>query len=172
MLITATLASTVGHGACNATVHSGMSVGGNAYTQLKATFADCCAACVADQKCAAFVTAAHGQGDECLLKADLSGPHAKAKNDCGIVGARYTRASGTSTSRTARTSTSGFTKVGARAGYHGACQVSLGQRTQMWSITRSKAGSRRGNSSASTAPSTTRRTSWAHATTPEFCGTS
>jgi hypothetical protein len=47
---------------CNATMHTGMSIGGNAYKQLKgATTAACCAACVADTKCAAFVTGGAGE---------------------------------------------------------------------------------------------------------------
>ena len=77
---------------CNATMFTGKSIGGTAYRQLKgSTVATaCCAACVADPKCAAFVTAddgaraAAGRG-ECLLKADLQNLHAKATNDCGIV---------------------------------------------------------------------------------------
>jgi hypothetical protein len=78
-------------GTCNATMYTGKSIGGNAYRQLKgSTVAACCAACVADPKCAAFVTADDGaRADaghgECLLKADLQNLHAKATNDCGVV---------------------------------------------------------------------------------------
>ena len=72
--------------ACKATLHRGMSVGGDAYRQMAANdTAGCCAACVADPRCAAFVTSAGGGGGECLLKKDLNDLHAKAKNDCGIV---------------------------------------------------------------------------------------
>lgn len=72
---------------CNATVHPGASIGGNAYRQLRVPPTACCAACVADRDCAAFVTAADGAGGgtECLLKADLTDPHSKPSNDCGIV---------------------------------------------------------------------------------------
>jgi hypothetical protein len=78
--IVATVAST-----CNATLKQGYSVGGNAYKQLKgADSAACCAACVADARCAGFVTSA-SDGGECLLKADLHNLHAKATNNCGAV---------------------------------------------------------------------------------------
>ena len=81
----AAAAGTVG-GTCNATMYTGKSVGGNAYKQLEgSTNAACCAACVADRKCAAFVTAGGSGHGECLLKADLQNFHAKATNDCGIV---------------------------------------------------------------------------------------
>lgn len=70
---------------CNVTLKKGCSVGGNAYKQLKgADSATCCAACVADTKCAAFVTSNTGSG-ECLLKADPHDLHAKASNDCATV---------------------------------------------------------------------------------------
>lgn len=70
---------------CNATMYTGMSIGGNSYRQLHVNgSAACCAACVADPECAAFVTGAGGS-KECLLKNDLSNMHAKASNDCGIV---------------------------------------------------------------------------------------
>mgnify|MGYP002262179434 CR=1 FL=1 len=72
------------HPACNATLHTGMSVGGNAYKTFNGGAAECCAACVADPKCAAFVTSTSTRGD-CFLKADLSGPHAKAPNNPAIV---------------------------------------------------------------------------------------
>ena len=71
--------------ACNATLKNGCSIGGNAYKQLKGEgAAACCAACVADTKCAGFVISNTGNG-ECLLKADLSNPHAKSSNDCAAV---------------------------------------------------------------------------------------
>ena len=74
------------HGAiCNATLKKGYSVGGNAYKQLKgADSAACCAACVADTKCAGFVTSSTS-GGECLLKADLRDLHPKSSNDCAAV---------------------------------------------------------------------------------------
>ena len=51
---------------CNATLKKGCSVGGNAYKQLKgADSTACCLACVADTKCAGFVTSDTGNG-ECL----------------------------------------------------------------------------------------------------------
>jgi hypothetical protein len=81
-----TFDSTESDDTCNATLHKGMSVGGNAYRELKCTATACCAACVADSKCAAFVTSSQDSADgACLLKADLSGPHAKASNNCGVV---------------------------------------------------------------------------------------
>lgn len=71
--------------ACNATLKKGCSIGGNAYKQLKgADSAACCAACVADTKCAGFVTSKTGSG-ECLLKADLRNFHTKLSNDCAAV---------------------------------------------------------------------------------------
>ncbi len=71
--------------ACNATLKNGCSIGGNAYKQLKGEgAAACCAACVADTKCAGFVISNTGNG-ECLLKADLGNPHAKSSNDCAAV---------------------------------------------------------------------------------------
>lgn len=70
---------------CNATLKKGCSVGGNAYRQLKgADSASCCAACVADTKCAGFVTSNTGS-NECLLKADLRDLHIKSSNDCAAV---------------------------------------------------------------------------------------
>ena len=75
-------------GTCNVTLKKGYSVGGLAYRQLKGTGSTaCCAACVADTKCAGFVVSAgRGRGGgECLLKADLHGIHAKSTNDCGAV---------------------------------------------------------------------------------------
>jgi len=69
---------------CKATLHSGQSIGGAAYKVLSKTGATaCCAACVADKHCAAFVT--QPATTTCLLKADLSSPHAKKSNNCGIV---------------------------------------------------------------------------------------
>lgn len=68
---------------CNATVRRGQSIGGDAYHEFSsATFGECCSACQSDARCKAFVTSRRGQ---CFLKADLSGPHPKATNDCGIV---------------------------------------------------------------------------------------
>lgn len=68
---------------CNATLHTDMSIGGNAFKEFKAGTAECCAACVADPMCAAFVIST--ASNTCFLKADLTGPHAKTDNDCGVV---------------------------------------------------------------------------------------
>ena len=85
VLLLAVAACPAAAATCNATLHSGMSIGGDAYKQLPgSSTAACCVACVADPKCLAFVTHAGG-GGECSLKADVNNLHAKSWNDCGVV---------------------------------------------------------------------------------------
>ena len=66
---------------CNATIHAGFSIGGNAIKSVPAsTIAACCAACTADAQCTSFVL--HGS---CMLKRDNTYLHAKHGNTAGVV---------------------------------------------------------------------------------------
>ena len=71
--LAATHAAAPGPAGCNATLVAGWSVGATILKSLSApSTAACCAACVAEARCLAFVL--HGQ--ECFLKADAGSFHA------------------------------------------------------------------------------------------------
>ena len=80
--LAATHAAGPGPAGCNATLVAGWSVGATILKSLSApSTAACCAACVAEARCLAFVL--HGQ--ECFLKADVRSFHAKEGQTAGFV---------------------------------------------------------------------------------------